>query len=379
MKNTDVAGDIVEPAWRFLDDRASVVVLRVDGDGTIVRANRYARTLIGRPLTGAAWHTIQIGFPGEPAFGEWLLGSARPRRLNVRTAAGVPQTLEFEVEPVAGGFVLFGQVNAGEQDRLRHEVLALNHELANLGRERALRNAELADLTALKNQFLAMAAHDLRKPAGLVLNYAEVLLDELKTDLSATHQGFLRTIERAARRMARLIDDFLDVSVIEAGHLRLDLRPARLDHIVDHAIVLVDRIAAERRIQVRRALDGSTPTWQVDEPKIEQVLTNLLGNAVEHSPDDAAVWVRSSVVDGRLRVEVADEGPGLDPAKRDALFQPFARGAADKPSGERSIGLGLTISKKIIEAHGGRMFVEAGRPNGTVVGFILPSRIEVVP
>ena len=111
----------------------------------------------------------------------------------------------------------------------------------------------------------------------------------------------------------------------------------------------------------------------VDAAKIEQVLTNLLSNAVEHSPTGASVTLSSCLMADALRVQVADTGPGISPEQQQRLFQSFASGqGARKSTGERSIGLGLSISRKVIEAHGGRMFVESEPGRGSVFGFTLP-------
>lgn len=367
-----VLADLADLGWRFLADGASMVVVRVDRAGTILDANRHARTLTGLPLVGQPLSAMLLGFGGEFSLPEWLLDTARPRLLNVATAGALPQTLQVTVEQAGDDYLLFGQVDADEQERLRREVLELNHELSDLSRELALRNAELGRLNALKNQFLGMAAHDLRKPAGLILSYAEFLIDEAASGLTAEQQEFLRTIRTSADRMRGVIDDFLDVSLIEAGRLSLDVQTADLDDLVRAGCTLVGPSAARRRIRIATDLDPAGRMLLVDGPRIEQVLTNLLSNAVEHSPAEGCVRIGSRRLDGEVRVWVADDGEGVAPEKRARLFQAFAGEAAAKASGERSIGLGLAIARRIVEAHGGRMFVESEPGSGAVFGFVLP-------
>ena len=357
---------------RFLADRASVVVVRVDREGVILDANRHARTLTGLPLVGLPLSAMLLDFAGDFSLPGWLGESARPRLLNVVTAGGLPQTLQVTVEETGDGHLLFGEVDADEQERLRRDVLALNRELSDLSRELALKNAELDRLSALKNQFLGMAAHDLRKPVALILGYAEFLIDEAASVLSIEQQEFLQTIRTAADRMRGVIDDFLDVSVIEAGRLSLDVRVADLGDLVRAARTLVGPAAVSRTIRVETELDPAARELLVDGAKIEQVLTNLLSNAVEHSPTEGCVTIGSRRVASEVRVWVADEGTGVAPAQRARLFGAFAAGGAAKPGGERSIGLGLAIARRIVEAHGGRMFVEDGPGRGAVFGFMLP-------
>ena len=366
------------PGWRFLEESASVVVVRLDPAGTILAANRQARTLIGGPLVGRPWHSMLLNFAGTMTLADWLADAARPRLLNIRTTSGLPQTLEVTVEPAGEDCLLFGEINAAEQARLGRQVLELNHELNNLTRELAQKNAELVQLNALKNQFLGMATHDLRKPIGLILSYTEFLSGEAGGALSAEHRDFLATIRGAAEGMRRVVDDFLDVSLIEAGRFSLDEQPADLGKLAQAAVTLVNLAATRRGVKIAVALDAAARSLFVDGPKLEQVLTNLLSNAVEHSPAAGGVTLGSRRLPAEVRVQVADTGQGLSPAQQQRLFQSFASGQIQKSKGERSIGLGLAIARKIVEAHGGRMFVESEPGRGSVFGFTLPlSRLMV--
>lgn len=361
------------PGWRFLTDSASVLAVRVNSAGTIFAANRHAARLVGEPLTGRPWHDMLLNFGGNAVFADWLADTARPRLLNMRTAAGLPQTLEVTVEQEGENFLLFGEVDAAEQARLGREVLELNHELNNLTRELALKNDELAKLNVLKNQFLGMAAHDLRKPIGLILSYAEFVIEEAGDALSAEHLDFLQTIRSAADRMRIVVDDFLDVSLIKAGRFNLDEQAVELGDLARAAVTLVNLAAAKRGVKITTVLDATIGPLFADGAKIEQVLTNLLSNAVEHSPVGGSVALASRLMPDALRVQVADDGPGISPEQQQRLFQSFASGqAARKSTGERSIGLGLAIARKIVEAHGGRMFVESELGHGSVFGFTLP-------
>lgn len=364
---------VINTSSRFVEATGSVVVLRLDGAGTILDANPHAQALIGAPLVGRPWNVMRLNFAGETTLVEWLADPARPRLLTVPTASGPPQTLEVTVEEDGRDFVLFGEVNAAEQEHLGREVLALNEELSDLSREMAQKNAELAQLNALKNQFLGMAAHDLRKPIGLILSYAEFVIEEAGETLNAEHRDFMQTIHGAADRMRRVVDDFLDVSLIEAGRFTLEDQPHELEALVRTAVTLVHIAAAKRSVQVVIDIDASAQRLNVDGPKVEQVITNLLSNAVEHSPESGVVVVSSRRAGEEIRVEVKDTGRGISAEQRQRLFQSFASGQSQtKSTGERSIGLGLAIARKIVEAHGGRMFVESEPDRGSVFGFTLP-------
>jgi len=134
------------PGWHFLTASASVLVLRVDQNGVILEANAQALALTGRPLVGQPWHSMLLNFVEPVPFSDWLATESRPRLLNIHSEAGLPQTLQITVERFDADYLLFGEVNAAEQDSMRQEVLELNHELSNLGREMTLKNRELKQL-----------------------------------------------------------------------------------------------------------------------------------------------------------------------------------------------------------------------------------------
>jgi len=381
--NRDESAILSDLGWSFLRERANLVMLRLDKTGAILDANHYALALTGLSLAGKPLSAMLLNSAGEFSPQEWLTSSSQLRLMNIQTASGLTQTLRVNVAPVGEDFVLFGLVDTEEQARLSREVLQLNQELCNLGRELALKNAELAvkneelaKLNALKNQFLGMAAHDLRKPIGVILNYAEFVMEEAVGGLTPEHLQFLQTICRTAGRMSQVIADFLVISVIEAGHLSLDAQEASLADMVGTAQTLVSPIAIKRKIRFATELDPAVERLFVDGPKIEQVLTNLLSNAVEHSPEAGCVRIMSQRSGNEVRVAVTDEGKGIAPAQRQRLFEAFEESQSPKPSGERSIGLGLTIVRKVIEAHDGRVFVESEPGHGATFGFILPVRIQ---
>ncbi len=194
--SSEASGFCDGSGWQFLKESSSVVALRLSSSGLILAANRHARALIGEPLLGQPWHSMLLNFAGVMPFADWLMDAARPRLLNVHSTTGLPQTLEVTLEAVGADYFLFGENNAAQQARLGREVLELNHELNNLTRELALKNDELAKLSALKNQFLGMAAHDLRKPTGLILSYAEFLIDELGLACQPSTRIFCRPFLR---------------------------------------------------------------------------------------------------------------------------------------------------------------------------------------
>lgn len=362
---------LAEAGWRYLWQHANVAVLELSPAGVIRRANAYAAALSGLALTGCLLSEWLVFAPtGGPA--SWLRPTTDTAQLvNIKTAAGLPQTLYVTVWPLADGWLWFGQVDSAEQERLRQEFLILNHELSQLSRELSLKNVELARLNALKNQFLGMAAHDLRKPVNLVMTYTEFLQDDAAS-LTPDQQRFLASINRAAGRMARLIDDFLDVSLIEAGNLLLELELLDIPQLFDEIRDYVEIIAARRQITLVIDLEPELPHWLADVPKLEQVLLNLLSNAIEYSPPGSQVNTGCRRQGLDLLFWVTDQGPGLDEAHQKELFQAFNGTLRRKPSGERSFGLGLLIASKLVTAHGGQLAVDSTPGHGATFKFTLP-------
>jgi signal transduction histidine kinase len=292
--------------------------------------------------------------------------------------SGPASTLSFDGCLVDGRLAILGAASSQELLGVRFALSCVNNDLANAQRELAKQNFELERLNRLKNQFLGMAAHDLRKPAGLVLSYAEILTEDAGGRLTPDELRLLETIRTSADRMGRLIGDFLDVSVIEAGRLSLDIQAAELMELVKAARTLAGMAGARRRIRIETQMDPAIQRLRVDGPKIEQVLTNLLSNAIEHSPADGTIVMGSHREAEGVRVWIADQGKGIPVERQQDLFQAFAAGGEGKPGGERSIGLGLAIARRIVEAHGGRVFVESAPGRGSVFGFTLPEPCVVV-
>jgi PAS domain S-box-containing protein len=232
---------------------------------------------------------------------------------------------------------------------------------------------ELERLNQLKTEFLGMAAHDLRNPIGSVLAVTNFLCDDVATVLTAEQLGLLFGIRRSSEFMLQLIDDFLDLSSIESGKLSLNRQPSDLRKLLKHNIGLNAKLAWQKHIHVSLHIEGALPELPLDEGKIEQVLNNLISNAVKFSQPGTTVEVRAAAQDGEVLISVRDWGPGISEAERVKLFQPFGRTSVHSTAGERSTGLGLAISRKIVEGHGGHIWVESQASMGSVFLLTLPA------
>jgi signal transduction histidine kinase len=221
-----------------------------------------------------------------------------------------------------------------------------------------------------------MAAHDLRKPVGIVMAYGDFLIDEAGPSLSTEHLSFLHTIQSSADFMKRLIDNFLDASLIDSGRFDLDIDDHDLNEILNNAMQMVSLAAQKKSIQIRVERDGLLPPLLLDSAKMEQVFMNIISNAVEYSPPHSIVTVHMMTKDHQVVIQVKDQGPGIPPDEIQHLFQAYGKTSARKTAGERSIGLGLAISRKIVDQHGGNITVKSQVNEGSLFEILLPINIS---
>lgn len=257
-------------------------------------------------------------------------------------------------------------------DSVYEELSRLNNEMANLQRELAKKNAELEQLNQQKNHLLGMAAHDLRNPLGVITTYAEFLEDEAGAVLNEEQREFVTTIKEMSEFMLRLVTDLLDVTAIEAGQLNLDCQPADLARLIQNNVTRNGLLAAKKDIAVEFDPPAQHPKLVLDAGKIEQVLNNLIGNAVKYSHRGTRVRVNLEVTEELVTVAVADQGQGIPAADLHKLFKPFGTASVRTTAGEQSTGLGLAIVRRIVEGHGGRLWVESEVGRGSTFFFTLP-------
>lgn len=264
-----------------------------------------------------------------------------------------------------------------QDDGFYDELARLNNELVDLHRELARKNAQLERLNRLKNQFLGMVSHDLRKPVGATISYSEMLLEELASADVEEQRHFLQVINRSGWRMRQLIDDFLDVALIEEGRFDVDLRPTSLQRLIEETLVVVAPSADRHDVEIEVDLPESLgPVW-LDAPKFEQVVLNLVSNAVEHCGPGTHVLIQGRTDELGTRLLITDDGPGMPPEQLEGLFLLSGRRSSKpKHTGDRSTGLGLVIVSRLVEAHGGTIQVQSQVGRGTTFTIRLPARSE---
>ncbi len=258
-----------------------------------------------------------------------------------------------------------------KDNTLYDEISRLNNELVNIHRDMAKKNAELEKLNELKNQFLGMAAHDIRKPITIIMYAGDSLVNEASDRLTEEHLEYLKYINNAAGSMEQIVNDFLDISIIESGKLYLNIEEVELQRLIKNSITLNTPLALKKKVTVINEHNSDAPRFFADGPKIEQVITNFLSNAIEHTKSDTIVRIETMLKEETVTLSVKDEGPGIPQEELTMLFKPFERTSIKKNNGEKSIGLGLTIARKIIEAHNGKIWVESTVGEGSIFSFSL--------
>lgn len=263
--------------------------------------------------------------------------------------------------------------NAVEKNK---ELQEANRKLLEVQRELRDTNKQLEALNAQKNQFLGMAAHDLRNPLGHIALVTDMLMEDLADRVSAQEMEMLSITKNSSKFMLGLVNDLLDIAKIESGKLNLSLEETDLVALVAQNVERNNALAARKNIDIQFAANGDIPPMMVDPGKLEQVLNNLISNAVKYSYPDTTVTVSLARQSGEVVLSVADEGQGIPVEELGKLFQPFERTSVETTGGEKSTGLGLAIVQKIVEGHGGSIRVESTEGQGTTFYISLPIASE---
>lgn len=268
-------------------------------------------------------------------------------------------------------------------ERTRIDLEARERELSDALAERdrsnqllEARNVELTGLDRLKDEFIGIISHELRTPLNAMLGFGSCLADGVGGALRPQQQGFADKIVVGAERLMGLLQDLLDISQIRAGKLSLDRKLMRLDHAITTCMELLEARATTRQIALTVEMPQTPLEVKGDRQRVEQVLINLIGNALKFTPNGSRVRVRAFEVGDRVRVEVEDEGPGILPEDIKRLFQPFGQLDSSVTRPAIGVGLGLAIVKNLVLAHGGEVGIESRQLPGACVWFNLPKPSE---
>jgi signal transduction histidine kinase len=364
------------------DESAEEFVQRAmtDTGGPLAEARRTTRIRKGEGVLGRTAVTLEpvqvddITSPGayEGRLREVLIDSG------VRAILAVPMVREGHLIGCLG----VTRNSPGEFPAETIELLrtfatqsALAIQNARLFREIEHKSRELEAASRHKSEFLANMSHELRTPLNAIIGFSEVLSERMFGELNEKQEEYLKDIHVSGQHLLSLINDILDLSKIEAGRMELELTDFNLPTTLDNALTLVRERAARHGIALTMSVDERVEQVRADERKIRQVVLNLLSNAIKFTPEGGRIEVRAVPVYGSVEVSVTDTGVGIAPEDQEAIFEEFRQvGTADKKV--EGTGLGLALSRKFIELHGGRIWVQSQVGLGSTFTFTIPIRQE---
>jgi signal transduction histidine kinase len=280
---------------------------------------------------------------------------------------GPIQRINFRLAAIASGD-FSGHVDVANRDELG--ALAINVNRMNDELQRLYKEVETA--SKHKSEFLANMSHELRTPLNAIIGFSQVLREGISGEVNAKQQEYLDDILTSANHLLALINDVLDLSKVEAGQVELQVAPFSLQDALERGVSMVREQATHDGVQVVLHANGKLDVVVGDERRIRQVIFNLLSNAVKFAPAGGQVDINATRSNGEVTVSVADTGPGIAAQDLDRIFEQFQQTevGASQPEGT---GLGLALSKRFVEMHGGRIWCESVLGKGSTFVFTLPA------
>ena len=340
------------------------------------------------PLTSAIWRTVLL-------LVAFLLLAAATAVLLARRLVRPIESIQAAAAKIGSGS-LEQRISIPSQDelgalaeefnrmaeRLQESHASLERKVEERTRELARALAELDEkgrqleaASRHKSEFLANMSHELRTPLNAILGFSQVLRARMYGDVNEKQEEYLDDIIASGNHLLALINDVLDLSKVESGQFELVVAPFSLREALESGVVMVREQAMRDRVGVALSAPPEVDPVTGDERRIRQVIVNLLSNAVKFTPAGGAVDVRASRVNGVVKVSVSDTGPGIAPADHERIFEEFRQTDAGAGQAEGT-GLGLALSKRLVELHGGRIWFDSEVGRGTTFVFTLPVRKE---
>ncbi len=255
--------------------------------------------------------------------------------------------------------------NRDELGALAADVNRMNDQLTRL-------YLELETASRHKSEFLASMSHELRTPLNAIIGFSQVLREGIAGDVNEKQAEYLEDILSSGYHLLSLINDVLDLSKVEAGQIELDVAPFSLQEALRRGVVMVRERATRDGVEVTLEPSADVDLVAGDERRVRQVVFNLLSNAVKFTPSGGSVDVRATRVNGEVRVSVADSGPGIAEGDLERIFEEFQQTETGIDQREGT-GLGLALSKRLVELHGGRIWVDSELGRGSTFTFTLPA------
>lgn len=363
-----------EAKYRQIFDNVHEGIVQVTPEGRVLAINRAGAAIFGFASPEEMLATVTRA--GEqlyvnPERRKELLkqlerhGLARDFRSEMRRRDGatvwVSKTLRRVTDETGNLVMIEGMFRDVSLQRRNEQQLMLAKEQAE-------------DANRAKSDFLANMSHELRTPLNAILGFSQVLMDEMMGPLgNAKYREYCRDIVLSGEHLLALINDILDMAKVESGKMSLDEEWVDLNESLDAALLLVRERAASNRITMTKAVPDPAPALWGDMRRLRQVWINLVSNAVKFTPQGGSVELRCELLaDGRLEVAVIDTGIGIAEEDIERVQQPFSQVANALSRSHEGTGLGLSLSRSLVELHGGELFIESRLGEGTTVSVTLP-------
>ncbi|NEO25208.1 ATP-binding protein, partial [Moorena sp. SIO4A5] len=233
------------------------------------------------------------------------------------------------------------------------------------------KNAALQEMDQLKNEFLANTSHELKTPLNGIIGIAESLIDGATGELSHSTASNLSLIVSSGKRLTQLVNDLLDFSALKHKQINLKIKPVGMREITEVVLLLSRPLVANKNIQLINQVSSSIPPVDADENRLQQILYNLVGNAIKFT-ERGMIKVSAEVVTSYIKITVSDTGIGIPPDKLDRIFEAFEQGDGSINRKYGGVGLGLAVTKKLVQLHGGDIDVESTPNLGSRFSFTLP-------
>ncbi len=378
-----------EGRFRKLLEAAPDAILEVDAEGRIVMLNHMAEKMFGYSREELAGLNVEALVPAAIRAGHKehrTSYTAHPQtrpmgtglKLQAQKKDGTLFPVEISLSPNQSdeGLRVIALVrDISERKKVEDQLQAVQQrytaELAVKNEQLEARNRQVERADRLKSEFIASMSHELRTPLHTIIGFSELVLEETEGPLVPKYKRFLGHILQDARHLLELINEVLDLSKIEAGQLKLQCAEFDFAECVHEVITTLQQQAGSKAIELENR-NSFCELLSADRLRVKEILYNLLSNAIKFTPNGGRVWVESTAQNGFLKITVADTGIGISEDEHAAIFETFYQ-AGDTTRGVREgTGLGLPICKRLVELHGGRIWLESQPGNGSRFSFTLP-------
>jgi signal transduction histidine kinase len=369
-------------------DFGLLVMARDDGPGideatlrSIMRGNYQSSSGLGVGLSGTRKLMDEFDIQTKPNEGtrvtlvKWMPRGlaedvkSRIEELRAHLGEDVEDSMVEELQRQNRDFVKI----LGELEDKREQLEELNRQLNKTNQELNEANAKLRELAEMKEEFLALTTHDLRSPLTVISGVISFFTSGRLGELSPEQKNMVSMMERNTQNLIELVNDLLDASKLESGTMRLDIATFDLRDVIKelHETMLLP-LAKEKEIELVETFPEDLPFVQADRAKLRRILLNLLSNALKFTGKGGCVEVRANLEGERVRVSVSDTGVGIAPEDVTRLFDKYEQTRSRATRGEKGTGLGLYITKQLVELHGGKIEVDSEFGKGSTFSFTLP-------